>query len=51
MRIALFAGLAEIGFDGILTSRVSSWEERAEDSSRAMRQAIDGLVRRHVGGA
>ncbi|CAN5657565.1 sugar phosphate isomerase/epimerase [soil metagenome] len=46
---ALFAALAEIGFDGILTSCVFAWEERAEDSSRSMRRAIDDLVRRHFG--
>jgi myo-inositol catabolism protein IolH len=45
---ALFAGLHEIGFDGILTTCVFAWEERAEDSARVMRAAIDDLVRRHL---
>ena len=44
---ALFAGLGEIGFDGILTSCVFAWEERADDSSRFMRRAIEDLVARH----
>jgi myo-inositol catabolism protein IolH len=44
---ALFAGLREIGFDGILTSCVFAWEERAHESARSMRRAIDDLLRRH----
>lgn len=44
---ALFAGLAEIGFDGILSSCVFAWEERAEESSRTMRRLIDDYVARH----
>lgn len=44
---ALFSGLHEIGFDGILTTCVFAWEERAQDSARIMRTAIDGLVARH----
>ena len=32
-----FATLAEVGFDGVLSSCVFAWEERAEDSSRFMR--------------
>jgi myo-inositol catabolism protein IolH len=43
----LFRGLSEIGFDGILTSCVFAWEERAHDSARVMRAAIDDLVTRH----
>jgi myo-inositol catabolism protein IolH len=46
---ALFAGLREIGFDGILTSCVFAWEERAHDSARFNRAAIDELVARHFG--
>lgn len=44
---ALFAGLAEVGFDGILTSCVFAWEDRAVESSRSMRASIDELVGRH----
>lgn len=32
-----FATLAEVGFDGVMSSCVFAWEERAEDSSRFMR--------------
>jgi myo-inositol catabolism protein IolH len=46
---ALFGGLHEIGFDGIPTSCVFAWEERAEDSARFDRAAIDELVTRHFG--
>lgn len=35
-----FATLAEVGFDGVLSSCVFAWEERAEDSSRFMRAEI-----------
>ena len=45
---ALFTGLREIGFDGILTSCVFAWEDRAEASCRAMRVSIDDLVARHL---
>ena len=45
---ALFAGLREIDFDGILTTCVFAWEERADDSARSMRRAIDELVARHL---
>jgi myo-inositol catabolism protein IolH len=44
---ALFGGLREIGFDGILTSCVFAWEERAEASARSMRASIDDLLARH----
>ncbi len=36
----LFRGLREIGFDGIVTSCVFAWEDRAVESSRFMRQRI-----------
>jgi myo-inositol catabolism protein IolH len=39
-----FATLHEVGFDGIITSCVFAWEERAEESSRFMRTEIQ----RHV---
>jgi len=35
-----FATLAEVGFDGVLSACVFAWEERAEASSRFMRQEI-----------
>jgi myo-inositol catabolism protein IolH len=46
---ALFSGLHEIGFDGILTTCVFAWEERANESARVNRAAIDELVVRHFG--
>jgi myo-inositol catabolism protein IolH len=39
-----FKTLAEVGFDGIMTACVFAWEERAEDSSRFMRQEIQRYV-------
>jgi myo-inositol catabolism protein IolH len=45
---ALFGGLRAIGFDGILTSCVFAWEDRADDSARDMRRRIDDLVKRHL---
>ena len=39
-----FSALAKTGFDGILTSCVFAWEERAEDSSRFMRGEIGRYV-------
>jgi myo-inositol catabolism protein IolH len=44
---ALFGALAAVGFDGILTSCVFAWEDRAEDSARTMRARIDELAGRH----
>lgn len=35
-----FATLADIGFDGVLSSCVFAWEERADESSRFMRGEI-----------
>ena len=35
-----FAGLERIGFDGIVTSCVFAWEDRATDSSLYMRDTI-----------
>jgi myo-inositol catabolism protein IolH len=45
---ALFQGLGEVGFDGILTSCVFAWEERAEESSRSMRKQIETYVGRYL---
>lgn len=42
----VFAGLRDIGFDGILTSCVFAWEDRAEESARFMRQQIDEYLGR-----
>jgi myo-inositol catabolism protein IolH len=36
----LFAGLERIGFDGIVTSCVFAWEDRARESSTYMRDTI-----------
>jgi myo-inositol catabolism protein IolH len=47
---ALFESLAAIRFDGILTSCVFAWEERAEESSRFMRRTIGEYVARYLGG-
>jgi myo-inositol catabolism protein IolH len=40
---ACFGALAEVGFDGILTSCVFAWEERAVESSRFMFEEIGRL--------
>jgi myo-inositol catabolism protein IolH len=45
---ALFAGLREVGFDGILTACVFAWEDRAVESCRFMRGAIADHVARHL---
>jgi myo-inositol catabolism protein IolH len=45
---ALFTGLREIGFDGILTSCVFAWEDRADDSCRFMRRSIEEHVTRYL---
>jgi len=42
-----FGTLAEVGFDGIMTACVFAWEERAEDSSRFMRQEMQRYVDKH----
>ena len=44
-----FGTLHEVGFDGIVTSCVFAWEERAEDSSRFMRREIQRHVDKHWG--
>jgi myo-inositol catabolism protein IolH len=45
---ALFAALAEIDFDGILTSCVFAWEEAAIESARKMYETIVGYRRRFL---
>jgi myo-inositol catabolism protein IolH len=42
-----FGTLAEVGFDGIMTACVFAWEERAEESSRFMRQEMQRFVDTH----
>lgn len=44
---SLFSSLREVRFDGILTSCVLAWEERAEASSRLMRERIGEHLSRH----
>ena len=46
-----FGTLHEVGFDGIVTSCVFAWEERAVQSSRFMRQEIQRYVDKHWGAA
>ena len=46
-----FGTLHEVGFDGIVTSCVFAWEERAVESSRFMRQEIQRYVDKHWGAA
>jgi myo-inositol catabolism protein IolH len=41
---AFFKTLHEVGFDGIITSCVFAWEDRALESSRFMRQEIQRYV-------
>lgn len=42
-----FGTLAEVGFDGIMTSCVFAWEERAVESSRFMRERIAAYLDRY----
>ncbi len=44
---AFFATLAEVGFDGLLTSSVFAWEERAIESSTLMRDRIGEYIARY----
>ncbi|MEK0086208.1 sugar phosphate isomerase/epimerase family protein, partial [Benzoatithermus flavus] len=44
-----FETLHEVGFDGIMTACVFAWEERAEDSSRFMRQEIQRYLDKYWG--
>ncbi|MEX1124128.1 MAG: sugar phosphate isomerase/epimerase [Acidimicrobiia bacterium] len=48
---ALFSALAAVGFDGVLSSCVSAWTERAEESARLMLESISTLARKHGLGA
>ncbi|SCK26183.1 sugar phosphate isomerase/epimerase family protein [Vogesella sp. LIG4] len=42
-----FATLADIGFDGVLSSCVFAWEERADESARFMRGEIQRYLDKH----
>lgn len=44
---AFFVTLAEVGFDGILTSCVFAWEERAVESARFMRERFAHYLERY----
>jgi myo-inositol catabolism protein IolH len=46
-----FGTLHEVGFDGIVTSCVFAWEERAVESSSFMRREIQRYVDKHWGDA
>lgn len=46
-----FKTLGDMGFDGILSSCVFAWEDRAEDSSRFMRREIQQYVDKYWGAA
>ena len=41
---ACFDALRKVHFDGILTSCVFAWEERAVESSRFMFEQVQGLL-------
>jgi myo-inositol catabolism protein IolH len=43
-----FSSLAAVGFDGIITSCVFGWEERADESGRYMRQTIQKYVDKYL---
>ena len=42
-----FGTLGAAGFDGVLSSCVFAWEERAAESSRFMRREIQRYLNRH----
>ena len=44
-----FKTLHEIGFDGVLSSCVFAWEERADDSARFMRDRIQHYINKYWG--
>jgi myo-inositol catabolism protein IolH len=46
---AAFAALADVGFDGVLSSCVFGWEERAREASLHQREAALTLVEKHFG--
>jgi myo-inositol catabolism protein IolH len=44
-----FSSLAAVGFDGIMTSCVFAWEERADESGRYMRETMQKYVDKYWG--
>ncbi len=46
---AVFGALAGVGFDGVLSSCVFGWEERASEASIHQRESIVALVGKHFG--
>ena len=46
-----FSSLAAVGFDGIMTSCVFAWEERADESGRYMRETMQKYVDKYWGAA
>ncbi|MFB6672430.1 hypothetical protein ACFCWG_08515 [Streptomyces sp. NPDC056390] len=47
----VFAALAVVGFDGVVSFCVFGWEEHAEDISVRQREKATGLIRAHFGDA
>jgi myo-inositol catabolism protein IolH len=47
----VFAALAAIGFDGVLSSCVFGWEEQAAEISVRQREKATALIEKHFGGA
>ncbi|MEQ3552773.1 sugar phosphate isomerase/epimerase family protein [Pseudonocardia nematodicida] len=45
----VFAALAAVGFDGVLSSCVFGWEEHAEEISVRQREKVLALVDKHLG--
>ena len=46
---AVFAALASVGFDGVVSSCVFGWDEDAEGVSRRQRDKALALIDRHFG--
>ena len=46
----VFAALAAIGFDGVITSCVFGWEEQAAEISVRQREKATALIEKHFGG-
>jgi myo-inositol catabolism protein IolH len=47
----VFAALASIGFDGIVSSCVFGWEEQAAEISVRQREKATALIEKHFTGA
>jgi myo-inositol catabolism protein IolH len=50
-REQFFSSLAAVGFDGIMTSCVFAWEERADEAGRYMRETMQKQVDKYWGRA